>query len=160
MATEEQKKVRQLRLFNDIIFGFAKGLYELFGESALATAETIGNDILEEMEHEMGLEIAGEDEQDILTELERIMIDEYGLVKEATLEINKETHHIDMVCTGCLVWRATSYLRKEGIQPYTCVPMMMATAALRKRLGKRAKFVGIEQDLETRTCDIDFVLLD
>ncbi len=32
MATEEQKKGRQTRLFNDIIAGFAKGLYELFDD--------------------------------------------------------------------------------------------------------------------------------
>ena len=40
MATMEEKKLRQLRLFNDLIFGFAKGLYDLFGDSALATVDT------------------------------------------------------------------------------------------------------------------------
>lgn len=160
MATEEQKKIRQLRLFNDLIFGFAKGLYDLFGESALAMADTIGEDILQEMEHELGLEIQGENPQDILTELERLLVDEYGLVKDIRIEINEETHHIDMVCEGCLLWRATRDLREEDVPPFTCVPMMMATAALRKRLGRRAKFVGITQEPESRVCDIDFVMLE
>lgn len=158
MATMEEKKIRQLKLFNDIVYGFAKGLYDLFGDSALATVDTIGEDILEDMEHELGLEIAGEDPKDILTEIERLMVDEYGLCKSAKLVI--EDHEIDLICEGCLLWKATTDLREEGIPPYTCVPMMMASAALHKRLGKKAKFVSIEQDLDKRVCDIDFHVIE
>jgi hypothetical protein len=159
MATEEQKKLRQLRLFNDLVFGFGKGLYDLFGDSALATVDTIGDDILEEMEHELGLEIAGENPEDILTEIERLMVDEYGLVKSARLELNGETHEIAMTCEGCLFTKATKDLTEAGVPPYTCVPMMMASAALRTRLGKKAKFLGFKQDVEKRICQIDFRML-
>lgn len=159
MATEEQKKARQLKLFNDMIFGFAKGLYDLFGDSAMATVDTIGEDILEEMEHDMGLEIHGEDPQDILTEIERLMVDEYGLVKSARLVINPETHEIDMICEGCLLTKASGDLRETGAPPLTCVPMMMASAALHKRLHRKSRFVKIDMDLEKRVCDIDFHLL-
>lgn len=160
MATMEEKKLRQLRLFNDLIFGFAKGLYDLFGDSALATVDTIGEDILEEMEHELGLEIRGENPQDILMEIERLLEDEYGMVKSARLEMHPETHEIDMICEGCLLWKATSDLQEEDIPPYTCVPMMMASAALHKRLGKKAKFVSIEQENDKRLCDVDFRILE
>jgi hypothetical protein len=156
----EDKKLRQLRLFNDLIFGFAKGLYDLFGESALATVDTIGEDILEEMEHELGLEIHGEDPETILTEIERLLVDEYGLVKSARLEIHPETHEIDMICEGCLLTKATKELHEEGVPPYACVPMMMASAALHKRLGKKAKFVSLDQDYENRICDIDFRMIE
>jgi hypothetical protein len=156
----EEKKLRQLRLFNDLIFGFAKGLYDLFGDSALATVDTIGEDILEEMEHELGLEIHGENPQDILMEIERLLEDEYGMVKSARLEMHPETHEIDMICEGCLLWKATSDLQEEDIPPYTCVPMMMASAALHKRLGKKAKFVSIEQENDKRLCDVDFRILE
>jgi len=157
MATEEQKKVRQVRVFNDIIFGFAKGLYDLFGESALATVDTIGEDILEDMEHELGLEIHGENPQDILAEIERLLVDEYGFCKGARLVINGD--EIDMFVEGCMLWNATKQLREAGIPPYTCVPIMMASAALHKRLGRKAKFVKIEQDNAKFACDIDFHLL-
>ncbi len=160
MATMEEKKLRQLRLFNDLIFGFAKGLYDLFGDSAMATVDTIGEDILEEMEHELGLEIHGENPEDILMEIERLLVDEYGLVKKAKLEMHPETHEIDMVCEGCLLWKTTADLQAEGIPPYTCAPMMMASAALHKRLGRKAKFVGIDQEEDKRLCDIDFHLMD
>jgi hypothetical protein len=157
MATMEQKKLRQLKLFNDLIFGFAKGLYDLFGDSALATVDTIGEDILEEMEHELGLEIHGETPQDILTEIERLLVDEYGLCKNARLVI--EGDEIDMYVEGCLLWKATTDLAEAGVPPYTCVPMMMASAALHKRLGKKAKFVSLDQDKDNRVCDIDFHMM-
>lgn len=154
MATEEQKKARQLKLCNDILFGFAKGMYDLFGDSALATVDEIGEDIIEEMEHELGLEIHGEDPQSILTELERILIDEYGMARHANIKI--QDHEIDLYVEGCMFWHATMELKKAGVPPYTCVPMMIAEAALHKRLGKKAHFHGITQDDEKRICDIDF----
>ncbi len=157
MATEEVKKARQLKLCNDILFGFAKGMYDLFGDSALATVDEIGEDIIEEMEHEMGLEIHGEDPQAILTELERLMIDEYGMCRTAKLGVQE--HEVDVVVEGCMFWHSTQELHKEGIPPFTCVPMMIAEAALHKRLGKKAHFVGVKYDNEKHQCDIDFHLV-
>jgi len=157
MATEEQKKARLLRLCNDILFGFGKGLYDLFGEASLATVESIGEDILEDMEHELGLEIHGEDPQSILTEIERLMVDEYGLVKNASLKISE--HEIDLICERCQFWKATADLKEAGVPPYTCVPMMMASAALHKRLGRKVRFMKIVQDQDKRTCEIDLELV-
>ncbi len=158
MATMEEKKLRQLRLFNDIFFGFSKGLHDLFGDTAVATADTIGEDILEDMEHELGLEIAGENPKDILLEIERLLVDEYGLVKNADLII--EGQEIDMICEGCLLWKARTDLEEAGVPPYSCVPMMMASAALHKRLGIKAKFVSIEVQKDKRICDVDFHLME
>ena len=157
MATDEQKKERMRRLFNDIIFGYGKGLWDLFGEASQATAETIGEDILEDMEHELGLEIHGEDPQSLLTEIERLMIDEYGMVKNARLEI--QDHEIVISCEGCQLWNVTQQLKEAGVPPYHCVPMMMARAALHKRLGKKARLSGIDHDPENRTCEIKVELV-
>jgi hypothetical protein len=156
MATEEQKKTRQIRLFNNIVFGFANGLYELFGDAALATVDTIGEDVLQEMEKELGLEIQGEDPQDILTEIERLLVDEYGLMKRVNLVL--EGNHISMSCEDCMLWKATLDLQAVGVPPFTCVPMMMASAALHKRLDVKARFVAINQDFENRICNVDFRL--
>jgi hypothetical protein len=154
----EEKKLRQLKLFNNIIFGFAKGLYDLFGDTAVATVDTIGEDVLEDMEHDLGLEIAGEDPKDILMEIERLLVDEYGMCKAADLVI--DGGEIDLTCEGCLMWKAARDLQEADVPPYTCVPMMMASAALHKRLGVKARFVEIEQDFDNRICDVDFELLE
>jgi len=158
MATEEQKKARLVKLFNTIVFGFARGLYDLFGDTALATADAIGEGLIGEMERELGLEIQGEDPQAILTEIERLLIDEYGLAKSLHIEI--KGNEINLVCEGCAMWQATLGLKAAGIPPYTCVPMTIASSALRKRLGRKARFDQLVQDMDKQICNIDFHLLD
>ncbi len=158
MATMEEKKLRQLRLFNNIIYGFASGLYELFGDTALATMDDIGKGVLEDMENELGLEIAGEDPEDILTEIERLLLDEYGLVD--AVEFKKEGQSVELTCQGCLLWKATESLQKDDIPPYTCAPMMMASTALKKRLGVRRRFVSLNQELDDRVCHVTFELVE
>ena len=78
MATEEQKKKNLFRMMSMMIAGMAKSLYELFGDTAFATMTEVGKELLEIMENEMGLEIAGETPKDVLTEIGRIFADEYG----------------------------------------------------------------------------------
>jgi hypothetical protein len=157
VATEEQKKARLIRLFNNLVYGYAHGLYEMFDEAMLSTVSTIGEDILEDMENDLGLEIHGESPQVILTEIERLLIDEYGMAKRVTLTIDDDT--IGLVCEDCVLWKATEDLKAAGVPPYTCLPMTLATAALRKRLGLKARFVSIEQEMDKRICDIEFELL-
>ncbi len=160
MATEEQKKVRMIRLFNMIIAGMAKGLYDLFGDAAIGIVGPIGEEILEEMEHQLGLEVHGEDPQTILTEIERLFIDEYGLIKDGKIEIHPETHEVDIITNGSVLWDACIALEDAGLPPLACVEMMIAEAALRKRLGRKAKFVGITFDRDKRMMDVDFHMYD
>jgi hypothetical protein len=160
MASEEQKKARMVKLFNTLIAGMAKGLYDLFGDAAIGIVSPIGEEILEEMEHELGLEIHGEDPQSILTEIERLLIDEYGLMKDCKIEIHPETHEVDVITKEPVLWHAIEELSDAGLPPLACIEMMLAEAALRKRLGRKAKFVGIKLDKTAKTVDIDFPLFD
>lgn len=155
MATEEVKKARLMKLFNSVVFGFGKGLYDLFGDSAIATASSIGEDLIEEMEHEMGLEIHGEDPDAIMTELARVLEDEYGLIKDA--RFSHDGNEGNVFCQGCELWHATEDMLASGAQPFHCVPMMVIDAALNKRLGLKVHFKGITQDKEKHVCDIDFI---
>ena len=157
MATEQQKKERQVHLFNTLIFGYSKGLYDLFGDSALATVDSIGESILAEMEHELGLEIQGVNAQDILTEIERLLLDEYGICKKARISI--DGNEVGVTVEGCMLWKTTLALRDAGVPPYGCVPMVMASTALRKRLGQKAKFLSIEIDEAKQQCCIGLRLM-
>jgi len=158
MATMQEQKQRQLKLFNNIIYGFASGLYDLFGESALATMGNIGEGVLQDMENELGLEVDGENAEDILTEIERLLVDEYGLVD--TIEFTKEGQDVSLTCQGCLLWQATESLQKDNVPPYTCAPMMMASTALHKRLGVRRKFVSLDQEMDEHICHVHFQLME
>lgn len=160
MATDEQKKARMLHMYDLLVSGLAHGLYDLFGDALVGIVEPIGEEILEEMERELGLEIQGESVEDILTELERILVDEYGLVKHIEIKYDEESHEVDIICEGCMLWKVTEKLTAQGVPPHTCAPMMMAMAALRERTGNKAQFVGITQDLDKKICDIDFHLFN
>ena len=160
MATEKQKKARMVHLFNMIIAGMSKGLYDLFGEAAMSIMPPVGEKRLKEMEHELGLEIHGETPQHILTEIERLLMDEYGIFKEGTFKFRPDTHEVDITITDSVLWNATAKLHKTGLPPLACVEMMIASAALRKRLGQKSKFVGLSLDEKTRTIDISFHMFD
>ena len=155
MASEEQKKTRQIKLFNEVIFGLCKGMWELLGEGAYATVTEIGEEILEEIEHDMGLEIQGENPEDMLTEIERLLVDELGACKKASLKI--EGKRIDMVIEGDILQHSYLDLKKEGIQPFVCPSMMIASAALRERLGLKERLIGITVDDDK--IDIAFEML-
>lgn len=154
MATEEQKKIRQVKLFNEVIYGLAKGMWDLFGEGSYATVTEVGEGIVEGMERDLGLEIQGEAPQDILTELGRIYVDEVGGSKLADFKIKDD--RIDIIIEDCILLHTSRELQKSGIQPFTCIPMMIAAAALRERLGLKAQVGNIA--IEGNKCVISFVM--
>ena len=66
---------------------------------------------------------------------------------------------MDVICEGCLLWHCTQDMLAAGAPPFHCVPMMIAEAALHKRLGRKARYLKITQDKEKRICDIDLELI-
>jgi hypothetical protein len=136
MATEEQKKENLIRVKNLMISGMAKALWDLFGESCYATMNEVGQDILQIMEKEMGLEIAGEDPKDVLTEIGRIFVDELGYVDSFSVDGDGNTLYLHV--DNCRGWAMTQQIMKTGVEePFTCPIMNVGQAAMR-RLGKRA----------------------
>ena len=157
MATEEQKKQRLLKVFNIAMYGMVGGLWDLFGESSFATINSIGDRILATMEKEAGLEIAGENPQDILTEVARLLADEVGTMSAG--KITMEGNKVSLACTNCFLREATGWLETDGVQPFACVPMNISVAAMRKRLGTKHRVLGRDWDPATQTCTIRFELL-
>jgi hypothetical protein len=143
MATEVDKKLRQLKLFNNIIGGQSKALYNLFGDSALGMMGPIGEEILQEMEREMGLEVQAEDPVNILTELGRILVDEYGLLSDFELK-SLGGGKAQITCRNCLLKPASMHLKASDIPAYTCVPNALITAVLRNRLGLKSHLTEIQ----------------
>lgn len=157
MATEEEKKQRLLKVFNISTYGLVKGLWDLFGESSFATINSVGDQILSVMEREAGLEIAGEKPEDILMEITRLLVDEIGTMSAGKVMV--EGKRISIACTNCFLREATEWLERENVQPFACVPMNIAAAAMRKRLGVRHRVLGRTWDEATQTCTISFDLI-
>ncbi|MDM8542093.1 hypothetical protein QUF75_05470 [Desulfococcaceae bacterium HSG7] len=153
MATEEQKKKNLFRMMSMMIAGMAKSLYELFGDTAFATMTEVGKELLEIMENEMGLEIAGETPKDVLTEIGRIFADEYGFI--ASFKVEGDDHELRLIVDKCQGWNLTQKILKTGVEiPFTCPIMNVGHAAL-ARMGKSAHR-KIEPRPEVRGSTITF----
>ena len=154
MATEEQKKERLLKVFNITIYGLIKGLWDLFGESSFATVQSVGNRVLATLEKESGLEIHGENQEDILMEIVRLLTDEIGTMSDGDVTIDGDK--VSIACQHCVLRTATGWLEEDGIEPFACLPMNIAAAAMRKRLGAKHRVLGRDWDATTQTCTIKF----
>lgn len=157
MATEEQKRERLLKVFNIAMYGLIEGLWDLFGESSFATINSVGDRILTVMEREAGLEIAGENPEDILLEITRLLADEIGTMSGG--EVTMDGNNVSIACQECFLREATGWLEAEGVQPFACVPMNISAAAMRKRLGTKHRVLGRDWDPGTQTCTIRFQLM-
>ncbi|MCA9920878.1 MAG: hypothetical protein KC419_03400 [Anaerolineales bacterium] len=157
MATEEQKKERLLKVMNVAMYGLIEGLWDLFGESSFATVHSISDKILGMMEKEAGLELAGEDPEDIIMEVSRLLTDEFGTMSsgEPTIDGNK----VSIACQDCFLRQATGWLEKDGVQPFACIPMNVTAAAMRQRLGTKHRVLGRDWDEASQTCTINFELV-
>lgn len=154
MATEEEKKRNLARINAMIVYGLEKGLWDLFGSSALATTNTVGQGMLEILEKSMGLEIAGEDPQDILTEIGRIFVDEFGIATD--FDIVKDENDINFDVKNCVLLDVEKDLIADGIQPFMCPYLNIATAAMRKRMGLKTRISKIDVDTEQHRCALQF----
>ncbi len=156
MATEEEKKRNLARINAMIIYGLEKGLWDLFGESALAVTTTVGEGMLEIMEKNMGLEIADEEPEDVLTEIGRIFIDEIGIARE--FEIVKEGDTVSFHVDGCVLMHTEKSLIADGIKPFVCPYLNIAAAAMRRRLGVKTSVQQFDVDPETHHCHLRFAM--
>jgi hypothetical protein len=156
MATEEQKKERLVKVTNIAIYSLISGLWDLFGESSFATTQAIGDKILETLERESGLEIQGENPQDIIQEIVRLLVDEVGTMSSGIVTLKE--NRVSIACQKCFLREATSWLEADGVQPFACIPMNISAAAMRKRLGVKHQVIGRTWDPATQTCTINFEL--
>jgi len=157
MATEDEKKRNLARLNAMIIYGLEKGLWDLFGESALATTNVVGKGMLELLEKNMGLEITGEEPQDMLTEIGRLFVDEFGIA--TSFETVHTDDNIDFVIENCVLIKVEADLIQAGIKPFVCPYLNIASAAMRQRLGERTAIRQFDVDVDNRRCALQFQMV-
>jgi hypothetical protein len=132
MATEDQKKENRLRLTNLALLSLASSTWDTLGESAFAFSGPMGNHILEVMEKEMGLEIAGETPHDVMMEISRIFVDEFGFAGDIDVEADGD-NQFQVKVRNCINRRFTDRLMDAGVEkPFVCPIMNACQAALRR----------------------------
>ncbi len=158
MVTEVDKGQRLLKVFNIGMYGMIKGLWDLFGETSFATANSIGAMMLATVEKESGLEVKGDSPEAILHEVVHLLVDEVGTMSAGTVEMADGT--VSIACKDCFLRDATGWLEAEGVQPFACLPMGLSAAAMRKHLGVKHRLQGRALDPATQTCTIKFQLVE
>lgn len=155
MATEESKKANRLRLTNLALLSVTKGAWDILGKKGVNSFSGImGNQILQVMEQEMGLEIAGEDPETVLMEISRIFIDEYGFASDIDIEKIGE-NDFRLKVHNCVNRSFTDKLTEAGVEyPYIC-PIMNASRSALKRMGYKVH-ENIEQWKEGKGSIIEF----
>ncbi|HHS96282.1 MAG TPA: hypothetical protein ENK08_00045 [Chloroflexi bacterium] len=157
MATEEEKKRNLARINAMIIYGLEKGLWNLLGESALAVTTKVGEGMLEMLEKSMGLEIEGEAPQEMLTEIGRLFVDEFGIA--VGFDIEQEDSAVEMTVQNCVLLRTEADLIADGIQPFMCPFLNIAAAAMRKRMGLKTRISQINVDVGAKQCSLRFEMM-
>ena len=134
MATEEKKKENRLRLTNMALLSLASGTWDTLGESVFAFSGPMGDRILHIMEQEMGLEIGGETPADVLMEISRIFVDEFGFAGDIEVVIVSDDEFQLKVHT-CVNRKFTDMLMDAGVEkPFVC-PVLNACQAALRRMG-------------------------
>jgi hypothetical protein len=139
MATEEQKNANRVRLSNLALLSLAAGVWDILGNGVNAFSGPMGDAILEVMEKEMGLEVAGEDPETIMHEISRIFVDEYGFASEIEVVV-QDPEHFQLRVKNCVNRAFTDKLVEAGVEkPFICPILNSCRSALR-RMGH--KMVG------------------
>lgn len=134
MATEEQKKENLIRMLEMIIQGLTKGLYDLFGESSYAVMHSVGDELLNVMQKEMGLELGGENGVAVAQEIIRLFVDEFGIAEK--IDLDHQGNVINLVVHGHRGYNTFKRLKDLGInEPFVEPIMNVGAAALKKRRG-------------------------
>jgi len=155
MATDAAKKENNLRMTELSLQVLAAEVWDTLGESALVLGRGMGDAILEMLEKEEGLEVAGESAEDIGHEINRIFVDEFGFAKEIGLEGTTGTVGLITV-NGCINTKFTDKMLANGAtMNYTC-PIMLAASAAMRQIGMKGR-VKIERWEEGKGCKIYFI---
>ena len=157
MATESEKKSKLIEMEGISIYGLTLSLWELFGEASFATSQSMGDYLLTFLEAESGLEIEGENPENILKEVTRLLTDEVGLIDEGKSEINGD--RIKISCVNCGNANTSNALVAQGVQPFYCPVYSIVSSAMRERLGKKNRFAGRTWDEESKTCTLEIQLM-
>jgi hypothetical protein len=154
MATEEAKKENMLRMTELSLEVLGAEVWDTLGETAMVLGRGMGDAILEMLEKEEGLEIAGESSLDVGKEIDRIFVDEFGFAKEISVDVDQDAVATIKV-NGCINTKFTDKMLASGVKMNFTCPIMLATSAALRQMGMKGR-VNIVRWPEGKGCKIIF----
>ena len=137
MANDLEKNANRARLWGLTTIGLTLGIWDMVQEASTALIPIIGEGILKDIEKTLGLEIAGEKPEDILTDLGRILVDESGFATEAKLEKTDKGFRVTLInAVGSAEFAS---LREKGVEKLFSHPVLCTGIAALARLGLKTR---------------------
>jgi hypothetical protein len=156
MATDQEKTSHRLRLWALTALGMTMGIWEMVEESATSLSPVIGENTLTELEKQLGLEIAGEKPEDILVELGRIFIDEYGWASEVKVVRTDKTIQANLL--NAVGMPEFINVQDHGVEKLFSHPFLCTGLAALARSGVKARGM-VELDKAAKSQIVTFELL-
>ncbi len=155
--TEEQRQQWD-RLSQMMIYGLEKGLWNMLGEASLAVVGTVGQEMLEVLEKEWGLQVEGSDPKELMANIGQLFVEKMGIAE--SFDIEKEDSTVALRVVKCHLMGIEAKLVEQGIQPFLCPFLNIAMAALRKRMNGATTITQFDVDPESHRCFLKFALLE
>lgn len=137
MATEVEKVTHRARLWGLVSIGMTLGIWDMVQESAVSLSPVIGKVILQEIEKNLGLEVAGERPEDMLIELGRIFVDEFAIATEVRVE--NANNGLQATLVNAVGTPEFTALQEKGVEKLFSQPFYCAGLAALARLGCKAR---------------------
>lgn len=132
MANDEQKINNRLRLTDMTLLSLSTSVWDMLGETSFVFGGDMGSKILSMMEKEMGLEIAGETPKDVLMEVSRIFVDEFGFASNIDIEVHSD-NEFEVKVKNCINRTFCDKLMEASVEkPFVCPVMNACSAALNR----------------------------
>jgi hypothetical protein len=148
MATEMEKYANRARMWGLTAAGLTVGIWQMVEEASVSISPAVGEALLSMIEKQLGLELAGEKPDHMLTELGRIFVDEYGYCTEAIVEPSDKTYKITLKNAVGTV--EAQQLKAMGITKPFSNPFVCSAVAALSRLGFKARG-NMEIDVPNKT---------
>ncbi len=137
MASELDKATHRARLWGLVSIGMTLGIWDMVEESSVSLSPVIGKVILQEIEKNLGLEIAGEKPDNILIELGRIFVDEFGIATEVKVENTNGVLQATLI--NAVGTAEFSALQEKGVEKLFSQPFYCAGLAALSRQGCKVR---------------------
>jgi hypothetical protein len=156
MATDQEKNVRRGSLWAMTVFGMTIGIWEMVEDSAGAISPYIGNALLPLIEKQLGLEIAGEKPADLITEIGRLFVDEFGFAAEAKVTATDKV--VTLLLKNAMATKEGAQLAAMGVKKSFSHPAMCVGVAALTRAGVKCRG-NVELDVPNNNQTVTFELL-
>jgi hypothetical protein len=156
MGTEQEKIANRERVWSMLAVAMTKGIWDLVKDSSSSITPQIGLQILEMIEKQMGLSVAGNSPEAIIADIGTIFTERLGFAANATVEPFEKG--IKLSLSDAEATDQFGQLKAGGVEKLFSHPVLCCGVAALAKIGKKSR--GDAQiDMNSKSTVISFELI-